>query len=260
MVSANIDPATTSSTPAAPDWVRRREEQRPAATNRNIHDIYWRKPDGWIVVGPSAIPGPDGRPITRQAETLIRKGWTPLIEYSFTDKVSTKTGQRETLDPSKDDGDRLGTPDRYYWLFKNGGAKLFTIEQIVAHHWHINPPFGLPLSAFPQLEEYEVPEAFWCPACAGVRPPKNSIEEVVTHLMVQHQQSLVQVRDLQRATNDFRDQPAGASGIAIRRKVQKHEEAMETAPVSPDQPKANLRICNNCGEAIKGRLADHTCG
>lgn len=236
--------------PLPPDWMQRRQQQSPAQTNRNINDIYWRKPDGWIVTGPSAIPGPDGRPLTRQAETLIRKGWEPLVEYSYTDKVSPKTGQRETLDPSKDDGDRLGTPDRYYWLFRNGGAKEFTIEQIVEHHWHINPPFGMPKSAFPQLQEWDVPEPYWCPACPGIRPPKNSAEQVVQHLMVQHGMTLVQVRDLQQSTNGFAEQPAGAAGITIRRKATSYEGSIPEDAISPDQPQASRIICNDCGESF----------
>lgn len=231
--------ATRIDSPVPPDWMERRTAQRPAQTNRNINDIYWRKPDGWIVTGPSAVPGPDGRPLTRQAESLMRKGWTPLIEYSYTDKVSPKTGQRETLDPSKDDGDRLGTPDRYFWLFRNGGAHLFSIEQIVAHHWHITPPFGLSKTVFPQLSEWDVPDPYWCPACAGERPPKNSPEEVVRHLMIQHSQTLVQVRDLQQATHDFRDKPIGAAGLAIRRRVEASEAASEHEETA-DETQARL--------------------
>src|SRR3990167_632194 len=131
--------------PVPPDWLTRQEETKGATANRNIHDIYWQKgpkeaDPGWIIVGPSAQSLPNGRLITTQAEAWIRKGRVPLTEYSYTNKVSPKTGQRETLNPSKDSGDRLNTPDRWYWLFRNGGAHLFPIEQIVSHHWPITPP------------------------------------------------------------------------------------------------------------------------
>jgi hypothetical protein len=245
--------------PVPPAWLRRQEERSPANANRNINDIYWRKPDGWIVVGPSAVLGGDGRPLTRQAESLIRKGWEPLIEYSYTNKVSPKTGQRETIEVTND---RLNTPDRYYWLFANNGAHLFTIEQIVEHHWHLTPPYGLPLSVFPQLDEWEVPGAFYCPACPTDAAPKNSVGQVEKHLVIQHQMTINQVRDLQQATNDFQERPRGNAGIVLRRKVRDFEGTVPTAEVaapSPDQPKGQLLICNACGELIKGKLADHQC-
>src|SRR3990167_9067645 len=181
MVSASIGPATPDLVPVPPDWLQRQQQRQGPNANRNINDIYWRKPDGWIIVGHSALPGTNGRPLTAQAESLIRKGWEPLIEYSYTDRVSPKTGHRETIEVATD---RLGTPDRYYWLFKNGGAHLFTIEQIVEHHWHLNPPYGLPRTVFPQLREWDVPDAYWCPACPGDQQARNSEEQVVTHLMI----------------------------------------------------------------------------
>lgn len=247
MVSAQLTNQTPDLVPVPPEWLRRQQEQAPASQNVNINDIYWQKPDGWIVVGPSAVPGSDGRPLTRQAEGLMRKGWTPLIQYSYTDRISSKTGQHETIETN---ADRLTTPDRYYWLFRNGGAHLFSIEQIVAHHWHIKPPFGLPREAFPQLDEWEVPLPYWCPACPGDRPNKNSEQEVVQHLMVEHRMTLVQARDLQQSTDGFKEPPMAASGLAIRRRVQKQEKEAEIrdTAVSPDQPQAKLIICDVCGE------------
>jgi hypothetical protein len=257
MVTAQLD-RTANLIPVPPEWLRKQQESRPANANRNINDIYWRKPGGWIVVGPSAVMGGDGRPLTRQAESLMRKGWEPLIEYSYTNRVSPHTGQRDTIEVS---ADRLNTEDRYYWLFANGGAHLFTIQQIVEHHWHINPPFGLPKSAFPQLEEWDVPDPYYCPACAGSKPPKNSEEEVVQHLMVEHRMTLVQTRDLQQSTNGFRDVPRGATGLAIRRRAaaQVENAVGEAIPPSPDQPQASQFICNQCGEPFKnsGALTRH---
>jgi hypothetical protein len=250
VVNAAIDRNQTPDLiPVPPEWMQRQQQRGAPNQNRNINDIYWRKPDGWIVVGPSAVPGANGRPMTAQAEGLQRRGWTPLTEYSFTDRISDKTGHRETIELN---ADRLGTDARYYWLFRNGGAHLFTIEQIVEHHWHINPPFGLAKSVFPQLLEWDVPEPYWCPACAGTKPPKNSQEQVVTHLMVEHRMTIVQARDLQDSTQGFRSQPAGAAGVAIRRKVMAAENtATEVFPPSPDMaPKLN--ICNDCGQPIEG--------
>ncbi len=243
--------------PVPPEWLnRQRGASGLTGGNANINDVYWQKPDGWIIVGPSAETGANGRPLTAQAEGLIRRGWKPLVEYSYTDRVNSKTGHRETIELN---ADHLNTPDRYYWLFANGGARLFTIEQIVEHHWHLHPPFGMAKSVFPQLLEWEVPEAYWCPACPPGRPAKNSEEQVVTHLMVEHRMTLVQTRDLQESTNGFLDHARGASGLAIRRKAQQQEAAVtkrEDIP-SPDQPKARMVICNVCGESFPDGLAKY---
>ncbi|MCH8850405.1 MAG: hypothetical protein IIC89_06230, partial [Chloroflexi bacterium] len=58
--------------------------------------------------------------------------------------------------------------------------------------------------------------------------------------------------------NGFRDRPVGASGLAIRRKVQAatlEAEEREQRP-SPDQQEARLIICDACGEGpFKNGLA-----
>lgn len=240
--------------PVPPSWMARQDQAGGPSTNANINDVYWQKPDGYIITGPSAEIGPNGRPITAQAEGLIRRGWKPLVEYSYTNRVNSKTGHRETIEVN---ADKLNSPDRYYWLFANGGAHLFPIEQIVEHHWHINPPYGLKKEVFPQLQEWDVPDPYWCPACTGEKPCKNSEEQVSTHLMVEHRMTINQVRDLQTATNNFTDKPRGSAGVAIRRKAQQQEAAVtkqEAAP-SPSLPVARLIICDSCGESFPDGLA-----
>ena len=252
MVSQVID-HTPDLIPLPPDWMRRQQEQSAPSENRNINDIYWRKPDGWIIVGPSAVRGANGRPLTAQAEGWIRRGYEPLIEYSYTDRVSDKTGHRDTIETN---ADKLNTPDRYWWLFKNGGAHLFSIKQIVEHHWHIKPPYGLPTSVFPQLLEWEVPDPYWCPVCPGTRPPKNSEEQVVTHLQIEHRMNLMQTRDLQQTSNGFRDAPAtGDLGLGIRRRAQAIEQQAEATQAQAPVLTPRLIICNDCGESFPDGLA-----
>lgn len=255
MVSETVN-RTPDLVPVPPEWMQRQNAQRGSTANRNINPIYWKKSPqaadpGWIFVGPSAVEGPDGRPVTRQAESMIRKGHVPLIEYSYTDKRDPSTGEPLTIDNGKDTGDRLNSTDRWYWLFRNGGAHLFPIEQIVAYHWHIKPPYGLPKSVFPQLDEYDVPEPFWCPACPGDRPNRNSVEEVLQHLMIEHRMTLPQARDLEQSTNGFKDAPVGRTGLAIRRKAKTAESRAEQrmeAPPMPTLSEGNLIICDVCGE------------
>ena len=248
MVSAMPD---TNLTPVQPEWMQR-QGQQGRRTDRTINDIYWKRSEresspGWIIMGPSAIPGSDGRPLAMQAERWIRKGRVPLVEYSYTDQVSPITGHRETIEPATATN-RMGTDFRYYWLFKNGGAYLFPIEQIVEHHWHIQPPFGLSVDVFPQLREWDVPDPFWCGACPQINIPHNSEEQLITHLLITHRMSLPQAREL-LASYDVHTKPSGTRGIVLRRKaVQIEEQAEEKVVVaSPDQPKARLLICNACG-------------
>jgi hypothetical protein len=102
------------------------------------------------------------------------------------------------------------------------------------------------------LDEYDVPAPHYCPACAPGSPIKNSPEEVVKHLMVQHQMNLQQVRELQSATNSFTDQPMGAAGLSIRKKAQVIERAAEERLATPVRQEPSLPICNECGNLIEG--------
>lgn len=257
MVSATLTEATPNLVPVPPDWLANQGQAGPA-TNVNLGDIYWKKGSresdpGWIIVGPTTERGRDGRPINLHAETWIRKGRTPLLEYSYTSRVSARTGNRETLEIT---ADRLNTPDRYYWLLANGGARLFTIEQIVAHHWHITPPFGLSKAAFPQLDEWDVPEPHYCGACTAEQPPKNSEEELISHMIIGHRMTLPAARDL-IASYDIHERPRGTKGLTIRRKAQAFERAVEevSETPSPDQPKARLIVCDDCGVSFPDGLA-----
>lgn len=256
MVSATLTERTPNLVPVPPDWMQR-QGQQGRRTDRNINDIYWKRSEresspGWIIVGPSAIEGADGRPLTRQAERWIRKGRIPLIEYSYTDRISPITGHRETIETA---ADRLTTDARYYWFFRNGGAHLFPIEQIVEHHWHITPPFGLSRDVFPQLREWDVPEAVWCGACAAPTAPLNSEEELVTHLLITHRMTLPQARELMDSYN-VHERPRGQRGLVLRRKAEVIEQQAPPPVVeaSPDQPKPRLIVCDNCGERFETGL------
>jgi hypothetical protein len=214
--------------------------QRPTtARNRNINPIYWKKnkrEGGWIIVGPGLA--------TAQADHWIKKGRIPLLEYSYSDRVSPKTNLRETIDLQ---ADRLGTTYRWYWLFKNGGAHVFPIDQIVAYHWHIEPPYGLPKSTFPQLEEWEVPEPYWCAACAGDSNPHNSESEILTHAMITHRMTLVQARDLLPFAHE-RPKERGAV-LAIRKKVKAIEADVEKRENVPGPAPKKIVVCE-CGASF----------
>jgi len=84
---------TPNLVPVTPEWMDRHSTSGGV---RNINDIYWKRSEkepnaGWVLIGPSAVPDPQtGRPMTTQAESWMRKGRVPLIEYSYTDEVSRR--------------------------------------------------------------------------------------------------------------------------------------------------------------------------
>ena len=232
--------------PVPPEWMARQNQGSGLSQNSNINDVYWQKPNGYIITGPSAEIGSNGRPITAQAEGLIRRGWKPLVEYSYTNRVNSKTGHRETIELN---ADKLNTPDRYYWLFANGGAHLFPIEQIVEHHWHIYPPYGLTKEVFPQLQEWDVPEPRWCPQCPPTRAIMNSDDQVVMHLLVAHQ-PMTRTQAEQLLTF-AKEPPHIAGGVAIRRKVKEAAaESLAEIELAREESQSMMKICNACGEQI----------
>lgn len=255
MVSGTAFAETPNLVPVPPDWLERKAAQ-PGYSNRNINDIFWKKgpreaDPGYIIVGPSTIKDNAGRYVMGQAERWLRKGRIPLYEYSLTTRLD-KNGVRETIETN---ADKLTTSDRYYWLFANGGAHLFPVEQIVEHHWHINPPFGLTVDAFPQLAEWEMPSPYWCAACPTPNVPLNSEEQLITHLVVGHRQTIVQARDL-IASYDPTVRPRGRSGLQLRRKAQEQEQvaaALDDAPL--EQVATRRYICDTCGTEFSAAIA-----
>jgi len=237
--------------PVPASWMNRRPT---TAGNRNINNIYWKRSEsegGWIIVGPGLE--------TLQADHWKKKGRIPLLEYSYSDKVSPRTNLRETIDLH---GDRLATTYRWYWLFKNGGAHVFPIDQIVAYHWHIEPPYGLPKSVFPQLKEgvgpgeeyYEVPDPYWCAACPGQSNPLNSESELLTHAMITHRMTLPQARDLLPFAHE-RPRERGAV-LAIRKKVKAIEGEVEARESAPGPAPKKVIVCD-CGTPFASGIEKH---
>jgi hypothetical protein len=241
-------------------------ERRPqpgGEENRNINNCYWHRAAweqdaNWILVG----PGPE----TTQAQHWQRHGRVPLEELSVTDRISPKTGRKERIEYGADNLAR----NRYYWLLKNGGAKEFPIAQVVAYKWHIKPPYGMSREAFPQLEEYELPDPYWCALCPPEAMPKNSATQLLQHLMVGHKLPLQEAKPLLADAS----KPPTTSGIdpVLRKKRTPEEKAAEEAERVElmakmeaetidfrDPTKGRLTICQSCGEQIAGKLADHNC-
>ena len=231
----------------------------PRSDNRNIPNCYWRKgPDEstprWIIVGPGEE--------TAQSNHWKESGREALPQYSLTDRKSPKTGAIEPIEFAQDGLDRF----RFYWFFKNGGAKEFPIEQVVEYKWHINPPYGLSVDAFPQLAEYELPTPLWCAACPPSKSPFNSPAQIVQHGMINHQLGIQEARAL---LENAQEPPVGGGLSPIIRKksddtsekktARKRRGAKLAVEAGDIQVTKELPICNSCGSKIDGKLADHKC-
>ena len=118
---------------------------------RGFHG-YFRNKRGWIVVQ-STTPA--------NKEATIYKGGSFLPQYGeFTNGTNEpRAGQKE-----RDDKGMPWNPAVEPWrlILQRGGAKEFPIDQILAYHWHINPPYRE--AVFPQLEGVDVTDYF-CPEC-----------------------------------------------------------------------------------------------
>lgn len=231
-----------------------------ASQNININQMYWRmglkeSRPGWLIVG----PGPE----TSQATRWEKGGREPLPHLSVTDRVSGKTGIPERIEQN---ADKLAT-SKFYWLFVNGGAKEFPIEQIVALHWHIDPPFEMTTDVFPQLKKWNVPEPLWCHICPAGRAFHNSPAQLIVHGQISHS---LNRKDAQALLETAREKPAGTGGLApvLTRKSESPEEVAERKAFAADAieeagdinvSSRGRNICDSCGTEYDGDMDSHHC-
>lgn len=209
---------------------RRPEAARPTGGGGyNIDNIYWKKgpnenEPGYIIVGPGLE--------TRQADRWRRGGRIPLKEYSYTDRISPRTGERYTIEYNRDGlQDSQGdTTWMYYWFFKNGGAPLFPVEQILEQKWHIFPPMGMSVDVFPQLQEYEIPEPFWCSLCTKDNPFLTEAT-LVKHGIVGHGLDRIEVLKL---VKDAKRRPFNSPDLPLPVLVRK-QVAEPTDTAAPEK-------------------------
>ncbi len=211
----------------------------------NIDNIYWKKgPDepeaGYIIVGYGLA--------THHADFWKSRGRIPLEEYSFTD-ATNRYGDRLTIEWNRD---HLKEDGLYYWFFRNGGAHLFPIEQIVEMHWHTTPPYGLPKEVFPQLLEYDVPAPLWCPACPSPNQ-LNSEQELIQHAMIAHQLDYDHAESL---VDSARRRPGFRS---TKPEIQPKKSRIKVgADVAANATNSGF-VCDVCGKSLKNAfgLAGH---
>jgi hypothetical protein len=158
--------------------------EKPGKGRRRVEGIrgaYYRKPKtGYIHYS----YGPE----TRQAQSLINKGHELLLKYSWTNKT------RDDGSPLRIDYEADEHPNPYYWFIKNGGAPEFPLEQVIEHGWDVNPPFGLPVEAFPQLKG-NMPVRWQCSVCGPERMGFIKEQHLRNHLRVGHQLRMNEVAE-----------------------------------------------------------------
>jgi hypothetical protein len=148
---------------------------------------YWQLPTGWIVTGQDNLSAIE----SQQAKGMVRLpqfGKFPLNPQLRRNAV----GQ---VIPAW--SPRLRPWDR---ILEWGGAEMFPVEQIIAHHWHrgcwIETFDYFPDGTwrkhrrkvnFPQIAGLNLGEGFRCPNCP-TRLPFNTEAELRVHRSVMHQQ------------------------------------------------------------------------
>jgi len=119
--------------------------------------MYWQRPStgpmagehgemaGWITLGHGGRT-PQGQRDTGMYSRYLAKGMRPMEEYGIAPIPTTPGG------------------NRYISILQQGGAKEFSLSQILAFKWHIRPP--IPGLKFPQYEAVKDKVLHGeCPSC-----------------------------------------------------------------------------------------------
>lgn len=106
----------------------------PLPSGKYEQDIYYRKPDGWIVVGPSR----NGTCVT----DFIRRGFEPLYQYGGipNDPVHWEDSHWTTI------------------LQHPAGPAEFPVDQVLTLRWYTEEDCPIPGVVFPQLKGHKVKE------------------------------------------------------------------------------------------------------
>jgi len=133
--------------------------------------MYWRIPertDAQGVVSHARIVGKPAWPVEFMRQ--VRKGMEPLSQYGeFYPERTSYQGQSWQYNSNP-----------YRLLLLKGGAKEFSIGQLVELGWHRKPPIkGL---VFPQLAGFEYEDH----TCATCRKVYKSVEDLQAHESIAH--------------------------------------------------------------------------
>lgn len=149
------------------------QQASPLASTKGRHG-YYRKANGWISIG-SLTPA--------NRDHYEQKGFTYLVRYGQFRNDGDITGRGSATEK-----DARGAPwnpvlEPWRMFFQKGGAKEFPVEQIIAYHWHLRPPYRE--VTFPQLKGIAITDYF-CPECDkgifSALTPAEAAQSLRTHL------------------------------------------------------------------------------
>lgn len=192
-------------------------EVRPDAggedTSKSYPYMYWRRADGWIVIGPAWATE-----FVRQS----KKGMQPLTAYGEFHKQN-KDGWNSVQEP-------------WRRILQLGGAHEFPLEQVREHGWHRKPPYlGV---AFPQLDDARdmgaLPDDVQCPTC---RKPYLSTEDLQRHELIAHKEQSSNTQ-LARALAEAQQQGLTGPLAEVLTMLAQTQQAMlqQIATLSATQP------------------------
>ena len=224
------------------------EVQAPAG--KGLHG-YYRKKNGWVTTGPTTD--------SNRAD-FEYMGHTFLAQYGQFKNVDDLTHERDINGVGWN-----SFKEPWRRLFQLGGAKEFPLDQIIAYHWHIKPPYRE--VNFPQAKGVKIYDLF-CPECDnGIFSSLNEAD--AARMLRQHLMSKIndahsyRVEDFQKLGEewgiDFFNQRVGQR--AVRRAVEDEAEVSLETPEAP-QFSESAFICPDCDyEAETARqLSGHRMG
>jgi len=213
---------------AIPSLKPRIEGEVTSAAKQYAAWMYYRLPDGWIAPAPGH-PFEQSKRAERKQVALKQYG-----QFLYDRRATDANGQR---------WDARAEPWRM--IFQRGGELEFPVDQVIAHRWHLRPPYQE--VTFPQLQGVYW-EVYECPDCA--KAVFTSLEEgyapqdMINHLRLGHGWSRAEVAEYAREV-----------GINFKRERRSHTPTVEREqPKDAPEGERNDEFRCDCGWApLKGK-------
>lgn len=210
-----------------------------APPGKGMHG-YYRKPNGWIVVA-ATTPSNRGHYEYKGFRFLPQYG--EFVNGTFYGEAKERDARGVPWNPA-DEPWRL--------LFQKGGAKEFCPDQIIAHRWHIRPPYKE--VTFPQLEGADITDVP-CPECdkfvACALRPQEATRMLKTHLMSKiderHEYTVSDLRELGKEW-ELNFETSRTRHIQKEAPAKSVEEPLPEA-LAPGEAKLNREFQCSCGWA-----------
>lgn len=220
--------------------------ERTTPPGRGVHGYYRRLSDGWIITG-AAWPSARADKEFKGFEFLSRM---PTFVMTFGDNVEESS--------FRDLSGRKFLPHLEPWrliMQHPEGPGLFPVSQIIAHRWHIRPPYRE--VRFKQLEGVKVYDLF-CPECDKGLFASDSEQEAIENLRI-HLTSRINDQHSYRP-EDLRalGQEYGIDFFAPRRGrklVRLESPVIKAQPEPTEVTPSEAFVCPDCGEEFGVKIA-----